>query len=135
MPFRTPVAILLLLISKVALAEGTFLLVQRLPLRRNHYFDPFRIDLLKLLCIRISCICRGCLAGLLQNLVGLIDLLGKLIDVTGLTNRFRMHDQPVLVIHHALHVIAGMRALNAVHDRTVRIGQIDLISPRLFHGL
>ena len=81
MPLRTPVTILLLVISKVAFAKGTLLLVQRLPLRGNHHFDPFHIDLLKLFRVCITCVRTGDLAGLLQNLMGLIDLLGKLIDV------------------------------------------------------
>src|SRR5208337_3363635 len=57
MPFRTPVTILPLIVSKVAFAEGTFLLVQRLPLGGNHHFNPLRIDLLKLLRICITCVC------------------------------------------------------------------------------
>jgi hypothetical protein len=78
MPLRTPVTILLRVISKVAFAEGTFLLVQRLPLRGNHHFDSFPINLLKLLCVSITCVRAGYFAGLLQNLVGLIDLVGSI---------------------------------------------------------
>jgi hypothetical protein len=64
MPFWTPVAILLRVIFKMAFAEGTFLLVQRLSLRGNHHLDSLSIDLLKLLRVGITRICACHLAGL-----------------------------------------------------------------------
>src|SRR5215510_11402991 len=38
---------------------------------------------------------------------------------------------PVLVIHHTLHVVAGVAPLGAVHDGAVRIGQIHLLPSAL----
>jgi hypothetical protein len=82
MHLLTPVAILLLVISKVAFAKGTLLIVQRLPLRGNHHFDPFHIDLLKLFRVCITCVRAGYLAGLLQNLMGFTDT--SLIPISSL---------------------------------------------------
>jgi hypothetical protein len=65
MPLRTPVAILLRVVSKVAFAEGSFLLTQGLPLRGNHHCDPLRINLLKLLRVRVPGIGTGHFTGLL----------------------------------------------------------------------
>ena len=83
--------------------------------RGNHHLDPLLIDLFKLCGIRIPRIRTRYRTGFVQYRISLIDLLGKLIDVAGSADRLGMYDQPMLIIHHALHVVAGMTPLNAVH--------------------
>src|SRR5215813_2972108 len=56
---------------------------------------------------------------------------GKLVNIGAITHRLDVHDQPVLVIHHTLHVVAGVAPLGAVHDCAVRIGQIHLLPSAL----
>ena len=38
-----------------------------------------------------------------------------------------MYNETTLIIHHALDIIAGMAALNTVHERTIRIGLINVL--------
>jgi hypothetical protein len=135
LPRRTPITILLPIIPKMTLTEWPFLFMQSLPLTGNYDFDPLRVNLLQLLCIGISRIGTSHLTGLWQHLMGLLNLPGKLIHIAGLAYRLRMHNETMLVIHHALHIVTGMAPLNTVHNRTVRIGLIDLLSIRIREGL
>ena len=54
--------------------------------------------------------------GLGSSPIGLIDLARKLIHITGIPDRLRMHNQPMLIINHGLHVITRMAALTAAHQ-------------------
>src|SRR5882724_1796509 len=73
----TKVTIFLLVVAKMALAKRLLLFfVRSLALRGNHHLNPFVIDLFKLCRIRIPRIRARHLAGLIQCLVGLFDLLG-----------------------------------------------------------
>jgi len=108
--------------------------VQRLTLGGYYHLDPLRVDLFKLFGVGIPGVAYRHCTGLIQYLVGLVDLLSKLIDITSLADRFGMDDQPMTVVDHALDVVAGMAPLSAFHQRAVRVGQIELVPPALFQG-
>ena len=128
MPFRADINILLFVIGKMAFAKWTLFFVQCLALRRNNYFNPLLVNLLQFIRVRISGIGASNLTRCRKQTVGFFNLTGKLIHVTGGIGRIRMDNQPMLLIDNTLNIIAGMAALNTVHDRTVRIGLVDLFS-------
>jgi hypothetical protein len=109
----------------MALAERAFFLMQRLSLRWNNDLYPLSVNLFKLIGIGISGIGTGCITGLFKQIVRLLNLPGKLVDITGIIHRLGMHNQPMAIIYHALNIIAGVAALNTIHDGTARIGLID----------
>src|SRR3989337_2145049 len=87
MPLRAEVAILFLVISKMAFAEGALFLVQRLALRRDNNFYPLSVTFFEF--IGIS---TGYITGIVQKFICLIDLPGKLIDITGISDRIGVHN-------------------------------------------
>ena len=83
------------------------------------------VDLLEFVNAVETAVGTGRFTFLAQNLVGPVNLVGKLTPIGVFVDNIAAYDKPMLFIDYDLPVITGVIALSAMYLRAVVIGRID----------
>ena len=92
---------------------------------RNDDRNVLVVNLFGFLGVGITGVATGLSALFAQVFMGLLYLVGKLMDVGALADHIAMHDQPVFFIDHDLAVVPGMETLTTLDLDAVRVGGIE----------